>query len=137
MNALAVVAMMGGADVDPELVRLITAQENEKREKMEKLLVNLGKNVVTGYRYFKGAPTVVDSTTKTEIKPEDPRYAGILAQYRQDQDVKFAMFENLVNSTVDLAISFSKSSSLEMELMARMMNRKPSDKRVSADSARF
>ena len=137
MNALTVVAMMGGAEVDPELVRLITNQEKERTDKLEKLIVNLGKNAVTGYRYFKGAPTVVDSTTKEPINPEDPRYAGIMLKYRQDEDIKFAMFENLVNSTVDLAIAFSRSSSLEMELMARLMNRKPSDNRVSADSARF
>jgi len=135
MNALAVVAMMGGS-VDPDLVRLITAQENERRDKMEKLIVNIGKNVVTGYRYFKGEPTVLDSSTKEPIKETDSRYAGIMAKYRQEQDIKFAMFENLVNSTVELAIAFSKSSSLEMELMARMMNRKE-EGRPSADSARF
>lgn len=136
MNALAVVAMMGGSGVDPELIRVLQAQENERKEKLEKLIVNLGKNAVTGYRYFKGEPKLIDAHTGKEIPPEDTRFAGLMAKYRQEQDIKFDMFENLVNSTVELALAFSKSSSLEIELMARLMNRKQ-DSRPSADSARF
>lgn len=137
MNALSVVAVMGGGAVDPELIRLISAQEKERRETIEKAVVNLGKNVVTGYRYWKGAPKVLDSSTGQEIKPEDARYAGIMLKYRQEEDVKFAMFENLVNSTVEMALVLSKGSALEMEILARLMQRQPSDNRVSADSARF
>lgn len=136
MNGLAF-ALMGG-DMDPDLIRLLTAQDKERRDRMDKLIANLGKNAVTGYRYFKGEPVVLDSTTKEPIKETDPRYAGIMAKYRQQEDVKFAMFENFVNSTVELALEFSKPSAIEAELMARIMNRKPAaDARVSADSARF
>ncbi len=134
---MGMVALLAGGDVDSDLLRLMTEQEKEKQQKIEAGVKNLGRNVVTGYRYFKGPPKVIDATTQKEIDPSDPRYAGIMAKYRQEEDVTFAMFENLVNSTIEMALIFTKSSALEMELMARLMNRKPSDNRVSADSARF
>ncbi len=136
MNGLAF-ALMGG-DLDPDLIRLLTAQDKERRDRMDKLIANLGKNAVTGYRFLKGPPKVVDATTQKEIDPSDPRYAGLMAKYRAEQDGKFEMFENAVNSVVEIALEFSKPSAIEAELMARIMNRKPAaDARVSADSARF
>jgi len=134
MNTIAVLAMSG--NMDPDMVRLLMSQDKERREKLEKLVVNFGKNVVTGYRYYKGAPKVIDATTTKEIDPEDPRYAGLMAKYRQEQDVAFSMFENFVNSIVDMAVEFAKPSAFEAELLARMMQGRK-DTRLSADSARF
>ncbi len=136
MNGLAL-ALMGG-DLDPDLIRLLTAQDQERRARIEKLIAEMGKNAVTGYRYLKGPPKVVDATTLKEIDPADPRYAGLMAKYRAEQDAKFEMFERAVNSLVELALEFSKPSAIEGELMARIMTRKPAaDARMSADSARF
>ena len=134
MNSMAVVAL--GGNMDPDTIRLLLNQDKERREKLEKVIVNVGKNAVTGYRYFKGAPKVIDATTGKEIEPEDARYSGLMAKYRQEEDVKFAMFENFVNSIVDLAVEFAKPSAFEAELLARMMQGRK-DTRLSADSARF
>ena len=138
MNGMAL-ALMGG-NADPDLIRLLTAQEKERRDRLEKLVVNLGKNVVTGYRYFKGAPKLLEAgtTTTKEIPAEDPRYAGLMAKYRQEEDIKFEAFENFVNSVVEITIEFSRPNAFEAEFFARMMSgggRK--DQRLSADSARY
>lgn len=134
MNGM-VLALLGG-NADPDLIRLLANQEKERRDRMEKVIIQVGRNTVTGYRYFKGSPKVIDASTGKDIDPEDPRFAGLMAKYRQEQDVTFAMFENMVNSVVELAIEFSRPSAWEAELMARIMNGRK-DQRPSADSARY
>ncbi len=134
MNGM-VLALLGG-NADPDLIRLLANQEKERRDRMEKVIIQVGRNTVTGYRYFKGSPKVIDASTGKDIDPEDSRFAGLMAKYRQEQDVTFAMFENMVNSVVELAIEFSRPSAWEAELMARIMNGRK-DQRPSADSARY
>ena len=131
----AIMAAMSG-DADPELMGTLSRMEDEKRRKIEAAVEALGENVASGYRYFKGEPKVVDASG-AEIKPEDPRYAGIVLKYKQEQDIKFEALQNLIKGSVKVVIELMRPSALEAELMGRLLAGKKKSRRPSAGEARF
>lgn len=132
---LAIMAAMSG-DIDPELMATLSRMEDEKRRKLEAAITALGENVASGYRYFKGEPKVVD-TAGVEIKPEDPRYAGIVLKYKNEQDIKFEALQNMINGSTKVILEFVRPSALESEMMARLLAGKKKKSRPSAGEARF
>lgn len=131
-------AMAFSGDVDGEVLATLSKMEDEKRRKIEVAIEAISRNVASGFRYFKGEPKVVDAGG-AEIKPEDPRYAGILLKYKNEQDVKFEALQNALGEGTKLLIELVRPSALEQELMGRMLagrkDRRPS--RPSASDARF
>lgn len=132
---LSILAAMNG-DADPELMGTLSRMEDEKRRKFETAVEALSENIASGYRYFKGEPKVVDASG-AEIKPEDPRYAGIVLKYKQEQDIKFEALQNLLKGSVKVIIELMRPSALEAELMGRLLAGKRKSRRPSAGEARF
>lgn len=132
---LSIMAALSG-DADPELMGTLSRMEDEKRRKIETAVEALGENIASGYRYLKGEPKVVDSAG-VEISPEDPRYAGIVLKYKQEQDIKFEALQNLIKGSVRVIIELMRPSALEAELMGRLLAGKKKSRRPSAGEARF
>jgi hypothetical protein len=138
MNTLALIAAMNGTD-DPELARMIDKMEATRKRKLKAVIESVGENLATGYRFFKGQVKIIDATG-AEMKPEDPRYSGLLLKYKDEQDIKFAALENAFKGSVRIALEFLlDEDSMEGELLARMAKgKRPAEPaRPTAAQSRF
>ena len=141
MNSLAMMAFMAagsqGGGLNPSMLQALVKMEEDEQRKRNALLLGVGQNVASGYRFLKGTPKVVDAAGK-ELPPEEPRYAGILLKYKVEEDTKYEALQNMINGVLQTYVHYQgDSSSGALAMLATGMNNSGAGNRPTAGSARF
>jgi hypothetical protein len=113
-------AMMGGKKISSATMSLIQKSQEETREKWVAFIKFVAKNIITTYRYIKGAPEFVNASTKTTATSLES--LADRHDERWKDDILYNFLTNAVDSAVELLLALIKPSTAETFIITSLMD---------------
>jgi hypothetical protein len=114
-------AMMSGTKkISASTMQLIQKSQEETRDKWVAFIKFVAKNVITGYRYIKGAPEFVNASTKTTATSLES--LADRQDVRWKEDLVYDFLKNAVESATELLLALIKPSTAETFIITALMD---------------